>query len=355
MSKTNPGHYFEDFEVGAELLHAVPRTISEGDQALYIGLTGDRNPLHSSAELARSLGYAREPIHDMLAFHIVFGKTVNDVSLNAVANLGYSAVRFVRPVYPGDTLRSRSTVLGKKENRSGKNGIVWVHTVGTNQREEIVIEYRRWVMVHKRDHGTPTGADDRPEMPPEVLADALRAPEGVSYGEYPTWVTGNPALWEDYAVGETIHHIDGMTVEESEHATATRLYQNTAKVHFDACYTKGTRFGRRLMYGGHVISLARALSFNGLENALSILAWNAGSHANPMFAGDTLYASSEILEKAPLRGRDDCGALRVRLVATKDQNPADVEIPLKIERDGKSVYHSAILLDLDYWLLMPRR
>jgi len=134
MAKTNPGNFFEDFEVGAQLVHAVPRTITEGEAALYIGLTGSRYPLHCSAEFARSLGYPRETINDLLVFHIVFGKTVNDVSLNAVANLGYAGLRFLVPVYAGDTMRSISEVLGKKENSNGKTGVVWVKTVGTNQR-----------------------------------------------------------------------------------------------------------------------------------------------------------------------------------------------------------------------------
>ena len=106
--KTNPGNYFEDFVTGATLVHAVPRTITEGDQALYVGLTGDRYPLHCSAEFARTLGYQRETVNDLLVFHMVFGKTVNDVSLNAVANLGYASVKFHLPVYPGDTVRTVS-------------------------------------------------------------------------------------------------------------------------------------------------------------------------------------------------------------------------------------------------------
>ena len=101
MAKTNPGNFFEDFEVGAELVHAVPRTITEGEAALYIGLTGSRYPLHCSAEFARSLGHPRETINDMLMFHIVFGKTVNDVSLNAVANLGYAGVEVLGAGLPG--------------------------------------------------------------------------------------------------------------------------------------------------------------------------------------------------------------------------------------------------------------
>ncbi len=355
MAKTNPGNFFEDFEVGAELVHAVPRTITEGDGAVYIGLTGSRYPLHCSAEFARSLGYQRETVNDLLVFHIVFGKTVNDVSLNAVANLGYAGVRFLCPVYPGDTLRSVSKVIGKKENSNCKTGVVWVKTVGTNQRDETVLEYYRWLMVHKRDPSTPTGAADRPDMPKEVApADLVVAPN-LDLKNYEAWPAGGSAYFEDYEVGEKIDHVDGMTIEEAEHATATRLYQNTAKVHFDAVQTKETRFGRRLMYGGHVISVARELSFNGLEKVLGILAWNGGAHANPTFAGDTIYAYSEILDKADLAGRTDCGVLRVRLVGLKDAPATAAGFPLKVSKDGRDVYHQDVVLDLDYWLLVPRR
>lgn len=353
--KTSPGNFFEDFTVGEELIHAVPRTISEGDQSLYIGLTGDRYPLHCSAEFARSLGYERETVNDLLTFHIVFGKTVNDVSLNAVANLGYAGLRFLAPVYPQDTLRSISTVLGKKENKSGKNGIVWVRTVGTNQRDEAVLEYSRWVMVHKRDPATPTDAADRPEMPSEVKPEDLVVPSCLDLGGYERWPAGGRAFFDDFEVGDKIDHVDGMTIEESEHAIATRLYQNTAKVHFDAHQMADSRFGRRLIYGGHVISVARSLSFNGLENVLSILAWNGGAHANPTFAGDTIYAATEVLDHAPLAGRDDCGALRLRLVATKNHSPAQGPLPLRVEKNGKTAYHPKVVLDLDYWALMPRR
>ncbi len=353
--KTNPGNFFEDFRTGSTLVHAVPRTIGEGDCALYIGLTGDRYPLHCSDEFAQTLGYERSTVNDLLVFHIVFGKTVNDVSLNAVANLGYAGLRFLAPVYPGDTLRSVSEVIGKKENASGQNGIVWVRTFGENQRSERVLEYYRWVMVNKRDPGTKTGADDRPKMPPQVAPEELVVPSCLDLSRYESWPSGGRAFWDDYERGERIHHVDGMTIEESEHAIATRLYQNTAKVHFDAHAARSTRFGKRLIYGGHVISLARALSFNGLENALAILAFNAGAHANPTFAGDTLYAYSEVLDRAELPQRTDAGALRLRLVAVKNANPEQEAIPLRVTTEGKESYHPSVVLDLDLWLLMPRR
>jgi 2-methylfumaryl-CoA hydratase len=108
------------------------------------------------------------------------------------------------------------------------------------------------------------------------------------------------------------------------------------------------RFGRRLVYGGVVISLARALSFNGLANAFHIAAINGGRHVNPMFAGSTVFAWSEVLAKAELPGRHDVGALRLRTVATKDHPCAD--FPLRLNESD----NPAVILDLDYWVLVPK-
>jgi 2-methylfumaryl-CoA hydratase len=137
-------------------------------------------------------------------------------------------------------------------------------------------------------------------------------------------------------------------VEEAEHQTATRLYQNTARIHFDQFSAARSRFGRRLIYGGHVISLARSLSFNGLANAFHIAAINGGRHVMPLFAGGTVFAWSEVLAKSELPGRSDVGALRLRTVATCDRPCAD--FPYKVGEE----YDPAVLLDLDYWALIPR-
>ncbi|MGL5735510.1 MAG: MaoC family dehydratase, partial [Beijerinckiaceae bacterium] len=144
-------------------------------------------------------------------------------------------------------------------------------------------------------------------------------------------------------------HSDAMTVEEAEHMLATRLYQNTAKVHFDAMMQAQSRFGKRLIYGGHVISLARALSFNGLANAFHIAAINGGRHVAPLFAGGTVSAWSEILDTADIPGRRDIGALRIRTVATKDKSCAD--FPFK---DAEGNYDPSVILDFDYWAVMVR-
>ena len=111
MGKTNAGNFFEDFTVGQLIEHATPRTVTEGDRALYGAIYPTRFALPSSAEFARSVGLAQHPVEELIAFHIAFGKTVPDVSLNAVANLGYAELRFHRPVVPGDTLSTRSEVI----------------------------------------------------------------------------------------------------------------------------------------------------------------------------------------------------------------------------------------------------
>ena len=348
--KTNRGNFFEDFVPGQVLRHATPRTVTEGEIALYTALYGNRFALHSSDMFAMALGYDGMPVDDMLVFHIVFGKTVPDISLNAVANLGYADGRFGVPVYPGDTLSAQSEVIGVKENSNGKTGVVWVRTTGTNQRGEDVLSYVRWVMVRKGDEATPAPAPQVPDLPAAVAAEDLAVPESLNLAAYDEIAAGSAHFWDDYAVGEMIDHVDGMTLEEAEHMLATRLYQNTAKVHFDLHAQSGGRFGKRLIYGGHIISLARGLSFNGLANAFHIAAINGGRHVAPSFAGDTVYAWSEVLDKAALPGRDDVGALRLRLVAAKDHPCAD--FPLKVA-DGKD--HPAVVLDFDIWTLMPRR
>jgi 2-methylfumaryl-CoA hydratase len=348
--KTSAGNFFEDFKVGQEITHATPRTLTEADAALNVALYGSRFAINSSDEFARSIGLPRAPLDDLLVFHVVIGKTVPDISLNAVANLGYAEFRWGVPVYPGDTLSARSTVLGLRENSNKTSGVVWVRSIGTNQKGEMVMDYVRWVMVHKRDPAAVVAPAVVPKTATAVVPSDLIVPAGLDLRAYDDVAAGSPHRWEDYEVGERIDHVSGITVEDSDHMFSTRLYQNTARVHFDAFAGKNTRFGRRLAYGGHVISLARALSFNGFANAFRVAAFNAGSHVGPTFGGDTIYAWSEVLEKAPLPGREDVGALRVRMIAAKDCPCGDW--PGR-QSDGK--YHPAVVLDLDHWLLLPRR
>ena len=341
-TKTNAGRFFEDYHLGQVIPHAIPRTLSGGERALYHALYPARHALYSSDEFARACGLPASPLDDLIAFHSVFGKTVPDISLNAVANLGYAAGRWRLPVYPGDTLNARSTVIGLKENSNGQSGVVYVRSEGINQRGETVLDYTRWVMVKKRDAASPAPAATVPDLPKVLAPSDLIVPKGLNFTKYDFALAGEAHRMRDYAIGEVIDHVDGVTLEEAEHMMATRLWQNTAKVHFDATNRPD---GRRLIYGGHIISLARALSFNGLANAQMIVGLNGGAHANPAFSGDTVRAWSEVLDMAetPAPG---VGAMRLRLVAHKGVNAGVLR-----GADGK--YDPNVLLDLDYWAVMP--
>ncbi len=347
MMRPLTGYFFEDYRVGQAFVHATPRTITQGDVALYQALTGSRNPLHCSEPFAQSLGYPAMPVDDLLVFHIAFGKSVPDISYNAVANLGYADCRFLQPVYIGDTIRAETEIIGLKQNSSGKTGVVYVRSNAFNQRAECVLTWVRWVMVNRNIAATGPGGELRgigefPALVEEtklVTPGFLRAAANISHD------TGGNCLLDDYQINESIVHPSGITIDETDHTLATKLYQNTARVHFDLHHMKDSRFGRRLVYGGQVISICRAISYDGLENALSILAINGGTHHQPTFAGDTIYAVTVPLMKWPIG--NNFGALRLQLIGYKNIDPNSDEF--------KSVTEDAKVLTLDYTVLIPRR
>jgi 2-methylfumaryl-CoA hydratase len=341
-AKTNAGRFFEDYRLGEVIEHAVPRTVQGGERALYHMLYPARHALHSSDVFAKDCGLAESPLDDMIAFHIVFGKSVPDISLNAVANLGYAECRWLASVWPGDTIQSSSEVIGLKHNSNGKSGVLYVRTTGTNQHGAVVLQFVRWVMVRKGDLDAPAPETVIPELAGAVDASDLAIPQGLDFTGYDFTLAGESHRLGDYNIGEIIDHVDGVTLTEAEHMLATRLWQNTAKVHFDVTSRPD---GQRLIYGGHVMSLARALTFNGLANAQFMVAINAGAHANPCFAGDTVRAWSEVLDVAQTDA-PGVGAVRLRLVATKGGAVGALR-----GEDGK--YLPDVLLDLDYWALMP--
>jgi 2-methylfumaryl-CoA hydratase len=350
-NKSPSGNFFEDFHIGQVFHHATPRTITDGDASLYIALTGARQILHSSSPVAHSMGYQDKTVDDLLAFHIALGKTVPDISINAIANLGYAQVKFLRPIYAGDTLSSKSKVIGLKQNSDGKSGIVYVECEATNQAHQPVISWIRWVMVRKHNPDASTPETVIPALDSLVKAQDLVIPPEIIYADFDTTNSGSNYLWDDYNIGEVIHHPSGMTIDESDHTLATKLYQNPARLHFDA--SKST-YQKRLIFGGHIMSVCRALSYEGLENALSIAAINGGVHANPTFGGETIYAHSEVLARWEIPNRKDVGALRLRLLGVKESPLENLEDAVKVEGQKKT-YHPHVVLDLDYTVLMPRR
>ena len=345
---TGTGNFFEDFRPGQVIRHNPARTLTAADQTIYTALFGQRYAPQNNVEFARALGLAERPLDDMLVFHTVFGKTVQDISLNAIANLGYADCRFLAPVFAGDTISASSEVIGIRENQNRESGIVYVRSRGFNQHGREVLTYVRWVMVRKRDINADVPAPLVPELPKVVSPTALVVPCGAMPAAL-AQETGGTRWFGDYRKGDRLDHADGVTVEEAEHMLATRLYHNNARVHFNAHSERSGRFGRRIVYGGHVISIARAMAFNGFANAWFIAAINAGRHVAPCFAGDTVYAWSEVVDSADLAQAPGWGALRLRTVAAKDQ-PCDA-FP---DRTPDGAQHPAVILDLDYWVLVPK-
>ncbi len=348
MSKINIGNFFEDFTIGQKIVHPLPRTITDGDVSLYIAFTGSRFALHSSDVIAKEMGYNKRPIDDLLMFHLTFGKSVQDISLNAIANLGYAEIAFPNPVYVEDTVCMTSTIIGLKENSNGKSGVVYVHSIGVNQNGDEVLNFKRWVMVHKKNKESLTGIKQIPTFAESTpILDEINIPEIKCVD---TDASGGKFFFEDYKEGERLNHPEGITIDNSDHTLATKLYQNNAKVHFNDHMMKSTPMKERLMYGGVVISIARAISFNGLQNAQWMYAINSGAHANPTYAGDTIYAYTEVLEVINHK-REDIGLLRLRTIAIKNQKPDEIESP----KDENGKYLQNVVLDLDYTVVIPKR
>jgi 2-methylfumaryl-CoA hydratase len=348
-SKINMGNYFEDFRIGQKIIHPLPRTITQGDVSLYIAFTGSRFALHSSDIVAQEFGYEQRPLDDLLMFHLTFGKSVQDISLNAIANLGYAEVAFPNPVFVGDTVRLETEIIGLKENSNGKSGVVYVHSVGYNQKGLEVLNLKRWVMVHKKNSDDISGINEVPTFASTTpIASTVNIPVAKTID---THATGGAYFFEDYEIGERLNHSEGLTIDDSDHTLATKLYQNNAKVHFNDHMMKSTPMKQRLMYGGHVISIARTISFNGLQNAQWIYAINAGTHSNPTYAGDTIYAYTEVLDKIELDNRDDIGLLRLRTIGLKNITPNEVSSA----KDESGKYLPQVVLDLDYTVVIPKK
>lgn len=347
------GNFFEDFQLGQTLIHGVPRTITEGDASLYLALTGSRYPLYCAQTVASSVGFEKTPLDNLLVFHIAFGKTVNDISLNAVANLGYAEAAFNIPCYAGDTLSVTSKVIGLKENSNGKTGVVYVHSSAANQHGELVVSWKRWVMVHKKQRDSNGDASENylPELKQQVEFHQQQLPSAINFSGWKEHYSDSQAQFDDLEIGDVLFHRDGITINDSDHSLATRLYQNNARVHFDQAMMDSSPHGKRLVYGGHIISICRALSYNGLGNGIWLSAINGGTHCNPSFAGDTIYCQSEILDKQSIEGRNDLGLVRIRMIGIKNNTPDKIETLYSTD-NSRTRYHADVVLDLDYTVMM---
>jgi len=337
--KARTGRRFEEFHLGQRFRHPVPRTVTEGDLAVHRALTGGRHALTSADTTAHAFGLERAPAEELIAFHVVLGKSVPDISHDVIANLGFAELRLGVPVFPGDTLTAESTVIGLRQIDRGDAGIIWVRTEGRNQDDLPVIVFYRWCLVPKRDPASPPPEPSVPDFGAEVPVMAMHIPSGLSGRPFDPGLTGCPHLMEDYRVGEVVDHVDGATLEEAEHQMMARLFQVSSRIHADAAHAAGTGHGRRLAYGGHALALARALIVNGLANALWLTAIHRLDHKGPVFGGDTVTAVSQVTALDPLPGRIDLGVIRLTTTVGTVRPAAE----------------PAVAATVDWSFLMPRR
>ena len=146
------GLYFEEFEVGAEIKHALSKTIFESDNNLFSLLTMNHHPVHTNVDYAEKNQHGQIMVVGTLVFSLVVGMTVPDVSGKAIANLGYEGVKHLAPVFINDTLYVKTKVISKRESASKPDrGIVYVETIGFNQHGVEVISFRRNVLIKKKN------------------------------------------------------------------------------------------------------------------------------------------------------------------------------------------------------------
>ena len=147
-----PGRYFDEWQVGDTVAHAVTRTVTETDNLLFSTLTHNPQPLHIDAEVAKASEFGQILVNSCLTFSLAVGVSVAETTLGTlVANLGYDEVRFPKPVFVGDTLKIESEVTDLRESKSRPNaGIVtWEHRA-INQSGDVVCTFKRSALLHKR-------------------------------------------------------------------------------------------------------------------------------------------------------------------------------------------------------------
>jgi itaconyl-CoA hydratase len=151
---TPTGRYYEDFVVGDIYEHRPGRTITESDNINFSLMTMNQHPMHCDANFAAKSEFKRPLVNSALTLAVVVGMTVNDVSLKAIANLGWKNIHLTGPVFPGDTLYAESEVLEKRESKSRPTqGIVTVETRAFKQDGKAVMNFLRTALLPKRGHG----------------------------------------------------------------------------------------------------------------------------------------------------------------------------------------------------------
>jgi 2-methylfumaryl-CoA hydratase len=328
------GNFLEDFQIGSVLRHKVGKTVTEGLLNAFTEFSMTTNPLHKNRRYAQLYGFRDLILPPGLVMAVVFSQTVEDVSENARANLEYIDMRFGVPVHVGDTIESTSVVLGVTPSSRDKSlGVVHVQTTGRNQHDEVVLTYERKVQVWKDD--VEVEVTKAATAAPPVACE-LRLPAHDPATPYRTLahLSNADTYFEDFTAGDVIEHSRGRTMT-AEHIALTAMLDNTSQVHCNQHMIDQNpeRFvgGQLIIFGGIPFQLCLGLSCPDVaDNSLGDIAYRTGRHSAPLFAGDTVFASTEIVATRDFPGRPDLGALdtilRGHKFVTRDGAAEKVEI-----------------------------
>ncbi len=313
------GRRLDDFKPGDVYAHPWDVTVDDGLIAFFAASFQDASPPYASRAYAKALGFRDRPVHPLLVLNLGLSFSVHDVSEQAIAHLAYIDVRFPEPCFAGDTVTATSKVLGVKPSSKGDRGVVHVRTVLETDQGAVACSFDRKALVRAGAvAGRPSDPWPSPAQP-ELGAELL--PPKPLRGDYrlPERRAGFAGFFEDFEVGDIITHAVGKTVGETEHMQLTQLCRNSHPIHFDEVYCKENSFAKtRIVYGGLVLSWVLSLTSRDVTgNALWDLGLDEGAHPNGTLGGDTLYASSKILEKKD--AGPNAGILTVRVVGTKNQ------------------------------------
>lgn len=311
-------NFLEDFRVGQVFRHKVGKTLTEGLLNAFTEFAMTTNPLHKNLRYARRYGFRGLVVSPGLVMNVVFSQSVEDISENARANLEYIDMRFGVPVFIGDTIEVTTTVLGiKPSSREPDRGVVHVQTTGYNQNREVVLTFQRKVQIWKGNVAA--------SVQDAALADIPTVPCGLTLPPYDpagnyrefAHLTNADTYFEDFSPGDVIEHSRGRTVM-TEHMMLTAMLDNTAQLHTNQFLIEQNpeRYigGKLIVYGGIPFNLCLGLSCPDVaDNSLGDVCYASGRHTGPVFAGDTIFASTEVRGKRDFGERSDLGVLETIL------------------------------------------
>ncbi len=318
------GRYLDEFVPGQVFVHPRGYTFERGPMLDFARVFMQCNPLYLNLEYARAHGFQDLPASPQMVFNVVLSLGVHNDSEKAIANLGYYNVQFLRPVYPGDTLRGYTKVMDRKARGEDKPGIVLIRTLGVNQHNQVVLQYERKIMVGYRGDRLPTTpAPTTPVEFPWVEHPVVDLP--INAGGYPSQLTGPNTYFEDFSLGDLIVHTNGRTITD-EHMAWTYLVGNTHPLHFDRVYStglSGKMSGEPIVYGGLVFAWLEGLASRDVsENALWELGFTEGYHTQPAVSGDTVAALSRVVATETLPNNDSAGIVTFQFIGVKNVSAA---------------------------------